>query len=805
MNIVSTALSRTFVASMILCFLTACGGEGSFSPVAGTYEGTQDITVTHTSADTLYYTTDGSMPTTGSNTYAAPISIAEDTTIHVLPYTEGKAGTVFAAEYIITDDGGTTEPEPPEPGWSLVWHDEFDGNSIDSNKWQHAVDGNGGGNNELQYYTDRSENSYVENGHLVIKARQENYTGADGTRNYTSARLSSPNKGDILYGKIDVRAKLPAGQGLWPAIWMLPTDWVYGGWAASGEIDILEAVNLEASGGNNIHGTLHYGGGWPNNTHSGASYTPATSVVDNYHVYGIEWDTNEIRWYVDGVLYQTQNNWWSDAAEYPAPFNQRFHFVLNVAVGGNWPGNPDGSTAFPQTMEVDYIRAYQWSDTGQPNPCSNTTPYGGTAVSLPGRIEAENYDDGCAGVAYSDVDSENVGGEYRSDEVDIEKSFDTGGGYGVGWLRDGEWITYTVNVAEAGDYDFHLRVASEGNGSSVRFSVNGNDLSDSIYLSRSGGWQTWKTVTARGIALEAGTQTITLHIDDGDFNLNYIDVSPASAGPHTVNKSRGEWTLVVVPDTQHYSQNRDNAPIGHMRTAFDWIVDTKDDLNIKFVQGLGDIVESWNNSWEWDNSTSAWDKLYGQVPFMPITGNHDDPWTMNQYFPVSSFSSEPWWGGNFGGIENNYGLMTIGNEDYMFLQVEANDQYSGYKAASMNWAKGILAANPNRKVILATHDTWATSYIKDNLLYQYDNVILSNAGHVCQREAWYTTNGPRGGVAQNFIVDYQCDAQEVMLLRYYVFKPLEDRVDFYTYSPVTQQFEVDDSSQGSFTLVQADP
>jgi len=243
--------------------------------------------------------------------------------------------------------------------WQLVWADEFNGQQIDTNKWEHEVNGWGGGNNELQYYTARQHNSHVANGVLTITARQETYTGSDGTRHYTSARLRTENKGDWRYGRVEVSARMPEGQGLWPAIWMLPTDDAYGGWAASGEIDIMEAVNLNRGGGNDVHGTLHYGGQWPNNTYTGEAYTPPNSVVDHFHEYAIEWEPGEIRWYVDGVHYQTQNDWWTANGAYPAPFDQRFHLILNVAVGGDWPGNPDGSTVFPQTMQVDYVRVYQ--------------------------------------------------------------------------------------------------------------------------------------------------------------------------------------------------------------------------------------------------------------------------------------------------------------------------------------------------------------------------------------------------------------------------------------------------------------
>ena len=255
------------------------------------------------------------------------------------------------------------EPDPAEiEGWNLIWRDEFDGNSIDSSKWEHEVNAWGGGNNELQYYTASSANSRVIDGKLIIEARAGSYTGDEGTRDYTSARLRTLNKGDWLYGRMEGRMKLPTGQGSWPAFWMLPTDWAYGGWAASGEIDIMELVGHEPS---TVHGTLHYGGEWPQNTYSGEGYSINGSFADDFHVFAVEWDPGEIRWYVDGVHYQTQTNWYSSAGAYPAPFNQRFHIILNVAVGGNWPGNPDATTFFPQLMEVDYVRVYQRAESAR--------------------------------------------------------------------------------------------------------------------------------------------------------------------------------------------------------------------------------------------------------------------------------------------------------------------------------------------------------------------------------------------------------------------------------------------------------
>ncbi|NQV38529.1 MAG: glycoside hydrolase family 16 protein [Candidatus Marinimicrobia bacterium] len=249
---------------------------------------------------------------------------------------------------------------PALPGYDLIWQDEFSGDIIDTSKWEFEVNAWGGGNNELQYYTDRIENAYVDSGNLVIKAIHATYTDEEGTRDYTSARMRTRNKGDWLYGRFEICAKLPQGQGLWPAIWMLPTDWEYGGWASSGEIDIMELLGHEPD---KTYGTLHYGGTWPDNVHTGENYTlPEGDFTNEFHVFGFEWEETEMRWYIDDVHFATQTVWHTIAADYPAPFDKRFHLLLNIAVGGNWPGNPDESTIFPQEMVVDYIRVFQKVD-----------------------------------------------------------------------------------------------------------------------------------------------------------------------------------------------------------------------------------------------------------------------------------------------------------------------------------------------------------------------------------------------------------------------------------------------------------
>src|SRR5262245_16446677 len=221
-------------------------------------------------------------------------------------------------------------------GWELVWSDEFDGDSLDLSKWEFEVNAHGGGNRELQYYV--RNNTRVHDGFLTIEARQEHYTGPEGTREYTLSRIRTRRRGDWVQGRFDCRAKLPQGKGLWPAIWMLPTDNRYGGWPQSGEIDIMELLGHEPR---KIYGTLHYTARSGRHASSGGDFTlPDGSFADGFHVFRLDWELTAIRWFVDDKLYHSTTNWSSGTNAFPAPFEQRFHLLLNVAVGGNWPGNP---------------------------------------------------------------------------------------------------------------------------------------------------------------------------------------------------------------------------------------------------------------------------------------------------------------------------------------------------------------------------------------------------------------------------------------------------------------------------------
>ncbi|HET7107611.1 MAG TPA: glycoside hydrolase family 16 protein [Candidatus Acidoferrum sp.] len=242
--------------------------------------------------------------------------------------------------------------------WTLTWSDEFDapdGSAPDPKKWTEETGGGGWGNNELEYYTARRINSYVEHGNLVIAALQEKFTGPDGvTRDYTSARLKTEKLFTQKYGKFEARIRIPKGQGLWPAFWMLGDDIPAKGWPACGEIDIMENIGREPA---KVYGTIH-GPGYSGDKSLGALYAfPSGNAADDFHVFAVEWEPNEIRFYVDGHLYETRT-----PADLPAgarwAFDHPFFLILNVAVGGGWPGNPDASTKFPQQMLVDYVRVY---------------------------------------------------------------------------------------------------------------------------------------------------------------------------------------------------------------------------------------------------------------------------------------------------------------------------------------------------------------------------------------------------------------------------------------------------------------
>ncbi len=292
------------------------------------------------------------------------------------------AGLILAAAIA----AAPTAPPAVEPGWRMVWSDEFDGNRIERRKWDFDVDCAGGGNDERQCYTARRSNASVGGGYLSITARRETFHGPaqmhgqpgsagavkEATKSFTSARMVTRGKASWLYGRVEVRARLPQEQGSWPAIWMLPEEWHYGPWPRSGEIDIMEAVNLgtpckDCAGGKEDHvlGTIHFADFPPHNKYLSTN-VELVGAIDGFHVYGMEWSPDHIAWSVDGKRYAERHigDWSTPASGDPhAPFDRPFHLILNLAIGGHLAEerNLGGVTndGFPRTMQVDWVRVWQ--------------------------------------------------------------------------------------------------------------------------------------------------------------------------------------------------------------------------------------------------------------------------------------------------------------------------------------------------------------------------------------------------------------------------------------------------------------
>ncbi|RTL59472.1 MAG: glycosyl hydrolase family protein [Sphingobacteriales bacterium] len=259
----------------------------------------------------------------------------------------------------IINENGTYFPVPNTgyttpatyPGMTMVWSDEFNANQVNTSDWTFENGNNNGwGNNELEYYTGRLENVFQSAGNLIIEARQENFSGFA----YTSTRMITKNKQKFKYGRIDIRAILPKGKGIWPALWMLGNNIDAVGWPACGEIDIMELLGQEP---NKIYGTVHYGPTLATHASKGNSYVLSSGSFDQqFHVYSLVWAQDSVKILVDDIEYLSAN---ASNIGSSYPFNSDFFFIFNVAVGGGWPGSPDGTTSFPQRMIVDYVRVFQ--------------------------------------------------------------------------------------------------------------------------------------------------------------------------------------------------------------------------------------------------------------------------------------------------------------------------------------------------------------------------------------------------------------------------------------------------------------
>ncbi|WP_195963691.1 glycoside hydrolase family 16 protein [Clostridium cuniculi] len=357
------------------------GGESGFSYQANGYNNLSDRNQWGYWVDNIY------------GLWFQPIQ--EDMEIRIGYPTDGVKGNSIEDNYVYYNFIGNPDATRPDvsdlgninigtsdnseiDGWELSWNDEFNGDSLDLNNWNYDTgyfidddpDKWGWGNNELEYYTDSEKNIYVKDGNLNITALYEPTTFPEIDPNrvaeYSSGKITTKDKFAFTYGRIDFRAKLPKGSGLWPALWMLPNDDVYGGWASSGEIDVMEARGRlpEASSG-----AIHFGGGWPSNTNIGGDYyfKDGESIDSDYHVYSAVWEEDNIKWYVDGECFfkATKEQWYSlgNLENDNAPFDQDFYIIMNLAVGGWFDGGVTPNEGdIPATMQVDYVRVYKAED-----------------------------------------------------------------------------------------------------------------------------------------------------------------------------------------------------------------------------------------------------------------------------------------------------------------------------------------------------------------------------------------------------------------------------------------------------------
>ena len=325
----------------------------------------------------------------------------------------------------------TTEPSllnqtqqsavPEISGYQLLWNDEFNGTEMDTAIWNYQEQAPGWVNNELQMYTKSEDNVFVSDGALVIKAID---TKDDAGKDYyTSGKVTTRHKEDFMYGKIVVRAKVPEGQGLWPAIWMMPTDELkYGNWPLCGEIDIMEVLGNDTK---TAYSTIHYGE--PHTQQQGMLTLTKGSFSDDFHEYSLEWEPGEMRFYIDGELVKKVNDWFTavqglNEKPYPAPFNQKFYLQMNLAVGGNWPGNPDETTDFSKAeFLVDYVRVYQ-------------KPEYDTNVQKPAKIFREPLEDGNLIYNGDFAEAENL-----TDDVNWQFLLQSGG-KGSAEIKDGSIV-----------------------------------------------------------------------------------------------------------------------------------------------------------------------------------------------------------------------------------------------------------------------------------------------------------------------------------------------------------------------------
>ena len=423
--------------------------------------------------------------------------------------------------------------------YDLVWSDEFDGSALNTSDWTFEIGtGNDGwGNNELQYYTNR--NLYLKDGVMVIRADEESFRG----RSYTSSRIKTQGNQNFQYGRIDIRARMPEGQGIWPALWMLGKNINEVSWPYCGEVDIMEMVGGGSGKDNRVVGTAHWNAGGLN-----ASYSPASfgnpklmpeNLSNNFHVYSIVWDSNRIKWYIDDVQYHIMS---IDNSASLEAFQKEFFLIFNLAVGGQWPGNPDTSTVFPQRLLVDYVRVFQDEN-------GNSSGQSGTTHPVPGLIEAEDYTD--------------------MSGIQIETTTDTGGGSNVGYIDTGDWLEFSLDVADEGSYLIEYRVASKVGSNGFQALIDGT-LIDTQGVQNTGGWQSWTTNSVI-VNLNSGEHTLRLNAIGNEWNLNWINFTVHEESVAKPVNSSKWFHQTQLPngnswyngEQQHYTDRIENASVAN--------------------------------------------------------------------------------------------------------------------------------------------------------------------------------------------------------------------------------------------------
>ena len=418
--------------------------------------------------------------------------------------------------------------------WNTVWSQTFNGAAgsfPSTNDWNYN-NGNPGVNGEWENYcppwsntapcSTSNPNIYEDgNGNLVIRAINNGGT-------WTSGRMDTSGHHDIQYGRFEATMILPNGPGLWPAWWMLGSNIGSVGWPTCGEIDIME--NIPAMGQYTIQSSTHGGNGWNTGNQTGLS-----SGDWNWHTYGVNWWPGNVDFYVDNYQTPFVSITPSSTGGTWEFNNGPFFMLLNLAVGGNWPGAPNSSTPNPAYMLVNKINVLQYGSSG-----ATEGPYGGNAATIAGTVMAENYDTGGQGIGYNVTSTNGTDNAYRSDGVDLETASSPATGNDLGWTAAGQWFRYTVNVATAGTYTVNFLV-SDGSGAAVADAFHlsnssGTNLSGSVSVPNTGGWQNWTTVTAT-VTLPAGVQTLTLNQDAGGWNVDSMAFALNSSSGGGVNLS----------------------------------------------------------------------------------------------------------------------------------------------------------------------------------------------------------------------------------------------------------------------------